>query len=59
MPLTPEEERELNKPYDLWPGGNEARHKRIIELRTLYKEDSIALQEIDGFAAPMASLGLS
>lgn len=45
--LSPQEHGELNDPVWVYPGGAEAKNKRILALREKYKHDSKALQQID------------
>lgn len=45
--LSGEHHGDLNRPGYVYPGGDEARNERIDELRQLYNDDNVALQQID------------
>lgn len=47
--LSPKHHLELNDPYYVYPGGFEAKKKRLDELRQEYADDELALQQIDAY----------
>ncbi|MEK7194434.1 MAG: hypothetical protein AAB660_01985 [Patescibacteria group bacterium] len=48
--LKPTHHGDLNRPHMTYPGGKEARDKRIADLRSEYSEDKVAQQQIDVYA---------
>lgn len=45
--LKPQEHGDLNLPSVVYPGGEDARERRMAELRAAYADDPVALQQID------------
>lgn len=47
--ITREEHGDLNIPSEVYPGGREAKVRRMEQLRRQYRDDPIALQQIDRY----------
>ena len=48
--LSPEHHGDLNRATEVYPGGKDARAKRLTQLREQYAGDRVALQQLDVYS---------